>query len=77
VFLPARDAFHDKNQAALRRVHAELAAEGVTGVHYLADVPFLGTDGEGTVDASHPNDLGMMRYADALETVLKPLLGAR
>lgn len=77
VFLPARDAFHDKNQAALRRAHEELAAEGVTDIHYLADVPFLGTDGEGTVDASHPSDLGMMRYADALESVLKPLLGAR
>jgi lysophospholipase L1-like esterase len=77
VLLPARDAFHDKNQGALRRAYKELEAEGVRGIHYLADAPFLGTDGEGTVDGSHPNDLGMVRYADALEAALKPILKAR
>lgn len=77
VLLPARDAFHDENQGALRRAHEALVAGGVTGIHYLADAPFLGTDGEATVDASHPNDLGMARYADALEAALKPILGAR
>ena len=34
----------------------------------------LGNDGEGTVDSSHPNDLGFMRQADAFAKVLGPLL---
>ncbi|MEC9092749.1 MAG: SGNH/GDSL hydrolase family protein, partial [Planctomycetota bacterium] len=34
----------------------------------------LGTDGEGATDGSHPSDLGMVRYADAYEKVLRPLL---
>ena len=34
----------------------------------------LGDDGEGTVDSSHPNDLGFMRQADVFAKVLKPLL---
>ena len=44
------------------------------GLTYVPDAPFLGTDGEGTVDGSHPNDLGMVRYADALEPVLRAWL---
>jgi len=34
----------------------------------------LGDDGEGATDGSHPNDLGMMRYADAYEPVLRTIL---
>jgi lysophospholipase L1-like esterase len=34
----------------------------------------IGSDGEATVDGSHPTDLGMVRYADALEPDLKKLL---
>ena len=37
----------------------------------MADAPFLGDDGEATIDCSHPTDLGMVRYADALEPALR------
>ena len=37
----------------------------------------LGSDGESTVDSSHPNDLGFERQADNFAPVLKPLLKAR
>ena len=30
-------------------------------------------DSDGTVDCSHPNDLGMYRMTDALEAVLRPI----
>ena len=34
----------------------------------------LGDDSEGTVDGCHPNDLGMMRLADAFVKALRPIL---
>ena len=35
----------------------------------------LGQDGEGTVDSSHPTDLGFVQQADALEAPLRFYLG--
>ena len=49
-------------------------ALGDANVTFVKDAPFLGSDGEATVDGSHPNDLGMMRYADALEPTLRAVL---
>ncbi|MEM8710635.1 MAG: SGNH/GDSL hydrolase family protein, partial [Planctomycetota bacterium] len=66
-WLPARALRHRENHAALRAAYDTLIAEEAKGFTYVADAPFLGEDGEGTVDGSHPTDLGMMRYADALE----------
>ena len=37
----------------------------------------LGKDAEGTTDASHPNDLGFFRQADAFEPVLRQALGSK
>jgi lysophospholipase L1-like esterase len=34
----------------------------------------LGDDGEGTVDGTHPTDLGMARQAKVLIRCLKPIL---
>ena len=34
----------------------------------------LGDDNLGTVDGSHPTDLGFLRMADAFEKVLRPVL---
>ena len=36
----------------------------------------LGTDGDGTVDGVHPNDLGMARQADAFVASLSAILKA-
>jgi len=41
---------------------------------YVEGEHLLGDDGEAATDGSHPSDLGMMRMADALEPVLRPLL---
>lgn len=35
----------------------------------------LGDDNEGTVDSSHPTDLGILRQADAFEPILRAALG--
>ncbi len=34
----------------------------------------LGTDGEGTVDGTHPNDLGMLYHANVITPAIKDLL---
>jgi hypothetical protein len=34
----------------------------------------IGDDSEGTVDSSHPTDLGFYRQAEAFMKVLKPVL---
>ncbi len=74
AFLPARAEHHRENHARLRAAMDALVAEGIEGLTYVPDAPFLGADGEGTVDGSHPTDLGMTRYADALEPVLRAVL---
>jgi lysophospholipase L1-like esterase len=64
-----------RNRTELRRAFETLKVDGVANLHYRIGDDLIGSDGEGTVDGSHPNDLGMMRYADALEPELRKLLG--
>jgi lysophospholipase L1-like esterase len=75
-FDDARRAEHDKRRQALRDAHARLVAAGDDRVHLLAGASLLGDDDEGTTDGSHPNDLGMMRMAEAVHAAVAPLLGA-
>jgi len=49
--------------AILRGIYEGLKSEGITGLHFLSNRDMLGTDGDGTVDGCHPNDVGMMRQA--------------
>lgn len=60
--------------AALRKAYENLLAAGVAKVYYRIGEGLIGTDGEATVDGSHPSDLGMMRYADGLEPTLRDIL---
>jgi len=62
------------SQAALKAAYERLRKAGVKDLHYLKGADLLGDDGEGTVDSSHPNDLGFMRQADAHAKVLAPIL---
>ena len=74
AFLPdKREAYESKNKA-LRACYENLQAEQVPGLHYVPADALLGTDGEATVDGTHPTDLGFMRMADALEPVLREAL---
>ena len=65
---------NDSSRAALKVAYDRLRQTGVKELHYLKGANLLGDDGEGTVDSSHPNDLGFMRQADAHATVLGPIL---
>lgn len=71
---PGSKAANDGNHAAHRKAYDALVAAGVKGLHYLPGDALIGTDGEGTVDGSHPTDLGFLRQADAMAEVLAPLL---
>ena len=62
------------SRKALTKVYETLTSAGVRNLHYLAGEHLLGDDGEGTVDSSHPTDLGFVRQADAFEKVLRPIL---
>lgn len=77
AFLPGnRAAYVDKN-AALRAACDRLKAQGVTGLYYVEGAALLGSDGEATVDGTHPTDLGFLRMADVIEPVLRAALGVQ
>ena len=65
---------NETSRAALRVVFDKLIADGDKNLHYLRGELLLNEDGEGTVDGSHPTDLGFVQHADAFEKVLRPLL---
>lgn len=62
------------SRAAYRKAYDRLVAAGVKHLAYLEGEQLLGDDGDGTVDSSHPNDLGFVRQADVMEKVLRTLL---
>jgi hypothetical protein len=62
------------SRAAYRKAFERLTAAGVKHLSYLEGEQLLGDDGDGTVDSSHPNDLGFVRQADAMEKVMRPVL---
>lgn len=73
--LPARNAHHTANHAALRECFDKLQQQGVSRLYYVRGDDLLGADDEGTTDGSHPSDLGFVRQADVFEPVLRTALG--
>ena len=63
-----------RSRAALQAAFERLVSAGIPQLYYLPGENLLGNDGEGTVDSSHPNDLGFWRQAQEFEKVLVPLL---
>ncbi len=63
------------NRREFRAAYERLQRAGIKRLHYLPGDRLLGDDNEATTDGSHPNDLGMMRYAEAYCQVLRPILG--
>ena len=70
----ARDR-HATSRAAFHTAYENLIAGGIQHLTYLEGNSLLGDDGEGATDGSHPSDLGMFRYADVYEPVLRKILG--
>ncbi len=68
---------HQRNitsRKALRAAYERMQAAGVMGLHYVEGEELLGADGEGTVDGSHPTDLGFFRQANVFEAALRSVL---
>ena len=74
AWLESRRRHHEASRAALRRGFEALQARGVRGLHYLEGNDLIGHDGEGTVDGSHPTDLGFFRQAEVFRPVLERIL---
>jgi len=72
--LPGPKQRNTDSQAALKTAYNQLTKDGAKGVYYLPGIDLLGDDDEGTVDSSHPTDLGFLRQADAFEKALRPIL---
>ena len=70
----ARRESNDANHAALREAYAALQTGEGPAVYYLKADDLLGHDGEGTIDGSHPTDLGFTRQAAEFEKVLRKIL---
>jgi lysophospholipase L1-like esterase len=71
---PGETAKRAKLNTALCVTYDKLVAEGFKHLYLLPGSALLGTDGEATGDGLHPNAIGMMRYADAYEPVLRTIL---
>jgi hypothetical protein len=65
---------NETNQAAMRIVYAELQKEKIPGLYYLKADNLLGSDGEATIDSSHPTDLGFTRQAQEFAQVMEKIL---
>jgi hypothetical protein len=65
-----------ENRLALRKAFEMLKRAGDDNLYYLKGEHLLGDDGEGTVDSSHPTDLGFVRQSDAFEKVLRPIFNS-
>lgn len=70
----SRIAYEEKNNALQACYGTLLGSDYIDDLYYLAGDKLLGSDGEATVDGTHPTDLGFQRMADALEPVLKSFL---
>jgi hypothetical protein len=73
-FAPSVQKRQQEMRAAYHAAYENLRKGGVRDLYYVEGEKLLGDDGEGTVDASHPTDLGFMRQAKVIGDVLKPLL---
>lgn len=74
LFNPGKRSRNDTSRAAFRAAYERLLADGVEHLYYLEGEHLLGEDNEGTVDSSHPTDLGFLRQAEAFREVLEPLV---
>ena len=57
----------------LSATYDEMKKAGVANINLLTDKA-IDFDNESTVDGTHPNDIGMMKYADAYEAIIRKII---
>jgi hypothetical protein len=65
---------NETSRVALKAAFGRLKAAGDDNLYYIEGEDLIGDDGEGTVDSSHPTDLGFYRQAEAFQKILQPIL---
>lgn len=77
TFMPQRGQDFVAKNRRLQEIIDSLGQEGLSGLHLAVHADWFGSDGgsdgEGTADASHPNDLGAWRMAQQLTPVVQGL----
>jgi lysophospholipase L1-like esterase len=66
--------FPNERSDMLYSFYKKLAGEGDKNIYYLEGNNLLGKDGEGTVDGTHPTDLGFSRMADVIQKKFEEIL---
>jgi hypothetical protein len=69
-----KESDQTKKNVELRRAYNTMKESGLKQIYYTKGDKLIGDDFEGTVDGVHPNDLGMMRMAEALKPVIQKLV---
>lgn len=62
------------SRKAYKEAYENLKKAGVSQLYYLPGDDLIGDDTDGTVDNSHPNDLGFYRQAQVMKKALAPIL---
>lgn len=73
VFRTDVNAAYRAGDAMLRKAYDDLQAEGITGLYYLSHNE-IGMDEDCYIEGTHPNDIGNMRYAEAVTSKLSEML---
>ncbi len=76
-YVEPRREHYAKANASLKELYGRLRRAGDKHLLYVAAEGLLGPDSEGTVDGTHPTDLGFLRMADAIEPTLRRALKLR
>lgn len=73
VLIPSRHKDFMKGNVMYRKAYNQLKAEGVKGLYYL-NYQELGLTEDAMIEGAHPNDIGNMQYAKAVEKKLAEIL---
>jgi lysophospholipase L1-like esterase len=77
AFVDSRQAKVNGVNELLRKVYDHMKAAGDKNVYYVPTARLFGTDGEDTVDGTHPTDLGFLRMAQGIEPAVRQALHLR
>lgn len=70
---PALMAEHKGKWRAYNKIFEKLRKDGMKNLYYIKGLNLFGNDSEGSLDSSHPSDLGFMRMAESLYPLLHKL----
>lgn len=73
LLVPARKTAYSRVNNIQEKAFAQLKAEGYEELYYMSREE-IALSLDAMVDGTHPNDLGMMQYADAYEKKLRQIL---